>query len=203
MQRTRSPVSRGRHAGSRRAAARPASYAVKLLKQDHRALLDCAERFEDAVRSEKQSLAERYCRMLTVHMQIEEELVYPAAHEALGSDAQMIAVCQVEHGVMKDLVSQVEDMDEVDELFEAKMQVLTGMKQEHIEEEESGIFPQLERTGLDLESMGEQIATRKRELAGDEELLIEYEYDEEEQEPVMGRGRRGSRSGMIHSGRRR
>lgn len=199
--RARGSGARGRHAIQRR-QARPAPYAVKLLKQDHRALLDCMEQLEDAMQAQKHSIAERLCRMLTVHMQIEEELLYPQAHEAFGTDSEMIAVAQVEHGVMKDLVSQIEDLDEVDELFEAKMQVLTDMMTEHFHEEESSIFPKLERTGIDLDAMGEQIATRKRELAGDEDLLVEYEYDEEEQEPMMSRGRRGGRSTIIHSGRR-
>jgi hemerythrin-like domain-containing protein len=198
---------RGRHvSGGTRRASRPAPYAVKLLKQDHRALLDCMAQFEDALQEEKHSIAERYCKLLSLHTQIEEELLYPAAHEVLGSDSQLIAVAQVEHAVMKDLVSQIEDMEEVDELFEAKMQVVGELMRQHINEEEGEIFPKLERTSLDLDMLGEQLATRKHELAGDEELVVAYEYEEDE-EPMARRGARerpsrGGRSTLIHSGRR-
>jgi hemerythrin-like domain-containing protein len=179
---------------------------VKLLSQDHRVLLDCIEQFEEAMHEDKHSIAERFCRLITVHTQIEEELLYPAAHEAFGSDSQQIAVAQVEHAVMKDLVSQIEDLDEVDELFEAKMQVLGEQLRHHIQEEEGTIFPKLERTSLDLEVLGEQLVTRKRELTGeDEEMLVAYEYEEEEVQEPRGRrstGNRTGRSTLIHSGRR-
>jgi hemerythrin-like domain-containing protein len=179
---------------------------VKLLTQDHRALLDCLEQFDEAMHEDKHSIAERFCRLVTVHAQIEEELLYPAAHEALGSDSQQITVAQVEHAVVRDLVSQIEDMDEVDELFEAKMHVVGEQLRHHIREEEGTIFPKLERTSLDLESLGEQLASRKRELAGeDEEMLVAYEYEEEEVQEPRGRrsaGNRTGRSTLIHSGRR-
>jgi hemerythrin-like domain-containing protein len=179
---------------------------VKVLQQDHRALLEGATQFEKAMQEEKRQVAERICRLLALHSQIEEELLYPAAHEAFGSDSQLIATAQIEHAVLRDLISQIEDMDEVDELYEAKMQVLTKLMRAHIQEEENEIFPRLERTGLDLEALGEQLARRKEELSGDEELVIAYEYEEEEA-PVSrgGRSRSGSKAGrnvLIHSGRR-
>lgn len=198
----------GRHAspsGGRRAST-PASYAVKLLRQDHRALLDRAEQFDEAGQETKHAIAEQLCRLLTVHMQIEEELLYPAAHETFGSDSLRVSVAQVEHALMKELVSQIEDMDEVDELFEAKIQVLAQLMREHIEEEERAIFPKLERTSLDLDALGEQLAMRKQELSGDEEFIVEYEEEESEGATVRGRRGaavgRGSRSTLIHSGRR-
>lgn len=184
----------------------PASYAVKLLKQDHRAILDGLTQFEQALAEEKHAVAERCCKLLALHAQIEEELMYPAAHEALGSDSLLVTIAQIEHAVARDLISQIEDMDEVDELFEAKMRVLGEMTRAHIQEEEGTLFPKLERSGIDLQALGEQLARRKQELSGDEEMVIAYEYEEEE--PVTGRGARGRpgpRSGrnvLIHSGRR-
>jgi len=176
---------------------------VKLLKQEHSALLDGAVHFEEAPLEEKHQIAERFCKLLALHMQIEEELLYPQAHEALRSDSQRIATAQIEHAVMRDLVSQLEDMDEVDELYTAKMQVLTALLSAHILEEENDIFPRLERTSLDLNTLGEQLAWRKQELSGDEELVIAYEYEEDEPVSRAPRVRHShARSRLIHSGSR-
>jgi hemerythrin-like domain-containing protein len=214
---TRTAAARPRAQAPRRAAprrraagrsrAQPAPYAVKLLKQEHRALLEGAAQFDKAVQQEKHQIAERFCKLLALHIQLEEELLYPQAHDALGSDSQRIATAQIEHAVMRDLASQIEDMDEVDELYEARMQVLTGMLHAHIYEEETEIFPRLARTSLDLNTLGEQLAHRKQELSGDEELVIAYEYEEDE--PLVSRSARArhgggarSRGVLIHSGRR-
>jgi hemerythrin superfamily protein len=178
---------------------------VKLLIQDHRAVSELADQFEEADEGQKKSLSERICKMLTVHAQIEEELFYPAAHEALGSDSHLIAEAQVEHASLKELISQIEGMDEVDEMFEAKMQVLTEYVKHHVQEEENEIFPRVQKTDLDLDAMGEQIAARKQELMGEEGETAESEEDEEPMTRGGGRSRsggRGHRPSLIHSGRR-
>src|SRR6185437_5827163 len=98
-----------------------ASYALKLLKQDHRAVAEALEEFETAERDEKQAVARRICKMLTVHAQIEEELLYPAARDVLGSeDAHLVAEARVEHASVKDLIGQIEDREQLDEQYEAK-----------------------------------------------------------------------------------
>jgi hemerythrin superfamily protein len=177
---------------------------VKLLIQDHRAVSQLADQFEEADEGQKKPLSERICKMLQVHSQIEEELFYPPAHEALGSESHLISEAQVEHASLKDLISQIEDMDEVDEMFEAKMKVLTEYVKHHVQEEESEIFPRVQETDLDLDAIGEQLAARKQELMGEEGETAE---SEEEEEPLIrggGRSRTGGRGrpSLIHSGRR-
>ncbi|MBW4051924.1 MAG: hemerythrin domain-containing protein [Proteobacteria bacterium] len=141
---------------------------MKLLKQDHRAVAHALEEFASAKREEKQAIARHICKMLTVHSQIEEELLYPAAREALGSgESHLIAEARVEHASVKDLVHQIEDREQLDEQYEAKVQVLGEYVKHHVEEEETEIFPRLERTSLDLQALGEQLEERKRELMGE------------------------------------
>jgi hemerythrin superfamily protein len=57
--------------------------AVQLLKQDHQEVAALFEDFKEAQDGEKSDIAEQICQMLTVHAQIEEELFYPAARDAL------------------------------------------------------------------------------------------------------------------------
>jgi hemerythrin-like domain-containing protein len=157
---------RGRHTNS------SASYAVKFLKHDHRAVAQALEEFESADPEDKQAIARSICRMLTVHSQIEEELLYPAARDALRpEDAHLVAEAHVEHASVKELIGQIEDREEVDEQYEAKVCVLGEYVKHHVAEEEHELFPRLERSSLDLDALGERLEERKRELTGEEEAL--------------------------------
>ena len=51
--------------------------AIALLKQDHRTVSQLFEEFEKADEEEQSAIAQRVCQLLTVHAQIEEELLYP------------------------------------------------------------------------------------------------------------------------------
>lgn len=203
----------GRHASARSKRGRrsdsSASYAVKLLRQDHRAVAEALAEFESAEREDKQTVARRICKMLTVHTQIEEELLYPAARDALGAeDAHLVAEARVEHASIKDLIRQVEDREQMDEQYEAKVCVMGEYVTQHVSDEENELFPRLERSSLDLDALGERLEERKRELMGEEPSSL---YDgqglhEEEQESgmpaVRSRGGRGHRATTLHARRR-
>jgi hemerythrin superfamily protein len=192
---------RGRLAGS------SAPYAVKLLKQDHRAVARALEEFESAAGAEKRSIGQRICRLLTVHAQIEEELLYPAAREALSSrDEHLVAEAGVEHATVKELIGQIEGHDEVDEEYEARVRVLGEYVKHHVGEEEKQLFPRLERSSLDLEELGERLEQRKGELMGREaETSDEARTREEDEEGAVPSGRsregRGQRSGALRARR--
>lgn len=139
--------------------------AVKLLKADHQEVAALFKQFESTDDEEKGGLAEQICQMLTVHAQIEEELLYPAAREALQEDgADLVDEATVEHASVKDLVSQIESADPTDDLFDAKVKVLGEYVTHHVKEEEGELFPKLEKTDLNLEAMGTELAERKAEL---------------------------------------
>ena len=183
-----------------------AAYAVKLLKQDHRAVAQALKEFESAGHDDKEAIAQRICRMLTVHTQLEEELLYPAAREAVDADdAHLVAEAHVEHASVKDLIRQIEQREEVDEEYEAKVEVMGEYVKHHVSEEESELFPKLERSSLDLDALGERIEERKMELTGgqaegDDRAMLEDE--ESGMSPgSRSRGGRGRPSG-LHARRR-
>lgn len=199
-----SNIKRARRGGR---AAGSASSAVKLLKQDHRAVARALEEFESAEHEEKQSIAQRICRMLTVHAQIEEELLYPAARDALSpKDAHLVAEARVEHASVKELIGQIEDREEMDEEYEAKVCVLGEYVQHHVSEEEKELFPRLERSSLDLESLRERLEERKSELMGEPGRGESSDtMSESGGLPWAARGataRRGHRSAGLHARRR-
>jgi hemerythrin superfamily protein len=196
---SRGNTRRAASAGRAPRGARGASAAVKLLQQDHRAVAQALAAFPSAARDEKQALARRICRMLTVHAQIEEELLYPAARDVLGSeDAHLVAEARVEHASLKDLIGQIEDREQMDEQYEAKVRVLGEYVKHHVGEEEHELFPRLERSPLDLQALGERLEERKRELMGEQggPLHDAQGMHEEEEEGAMPGGR--SRGGRTH-----
>ena len=138
--------------------------AIDLLEQDHREVegfFDEYEKFEDA--DEKERIALKICLALTVHTQIEEEVFYPAVREAI-ERAELIDEAIVEHASAKQLISEIEEMDSNDELYDAKVKVLGEQVRHHVEEEEDELFPEIESSELDLETLGKKMAERKAAL---------------------------------------
>lgn len=148
--------------------------AIALLKQDHRAVEALFEEFEDADESEQSDLATRICQMLTVHTQIEEEILYPQAKEAFGEqDDEMVYEAEIEHGAAKELIAKIEAGTPEDPEFKPLVKVLSEYIKHHVKEEEKEFFPALKETELDLKEIGGQLAQRK--LAIMEEMGIEAE----------------------------
>src|SRR5947207_15156712 len=144
--------------------------AIDLLKKDHEAVEDLFDQFEDARESENDeemaTLVACVCSALTVHAQIEEELFYPAIRQ-LPEAADMVDEAAVEHQMIKDLVAQLEAMRPGDDLFEAKVKVLSEYVKHHVKEEENEIFPEAKDSDVDLEALGKKLAARKAELVGE------------------------------------
>ncbi len=140
--------------------------AIALLERDHREVEDYFERYEqaDAAQTQKQ-LANKICAALRVHAQIEEELFYPAAREAI-RDNDLLDEATVEHAGAKVLIAEIEAMQPGMPLYDAKVTVLSEQIQHHVKEEENELFPKVRDSDLDLTSLGKQMADRKTELMG-------------------------------------
>ena len=153
-----------RGAAKKSARARREPLAIQLLKQDHREVETMAAEFERARdTTAKGQLARRICEALTVHAQLEEELFYPRAREQ-GVDEDLLDEAYVEHQSAKDLIAQIEGMSPGDRYFDAKVKVLTEYVKHHVQEEENELFPQVQRSVADLDSLGEEMQARKAAL---------------------------------------
>jgi len=141
--------------------------AITLLQQDHREVEGLFEAYEKTHSDKKKGeLARQICKTLTVHTQIEEEIFYPAARKATGDD-DLLDEATVEHASGKQLIAEIEGMGVGDELFDAKVKVLSEQIQHHVEEEEKELFPQTKKTDLDLDALGKRLAARKTELTAE------------------------------------
>jgi hemerythrin superfamily protein len=138
--------------------------ALGLLEEDHQQVegfFNEYENLEDA--GEKERMALRICSALTIHAQIEEEIFYPAAREAI-EKVELIDEAIVEHASAKQLIAEIKEMNADDELYDAKVKVLGEQVLHHIEEEEDELFPEIESSELDLEALGKKMAERKTAL---------------------------------------
>ncbi|WP_297696171.1 hemerythrin domain-containing protein [Phenylobacterium sp.] len=138
--------------------------AIAVLKEQHQAVKKLFGQFTKAKgESRQQSLASRICMELKVHTQIEEELLYPQAHEEI-DDPELVDESLVEHNAAKDLIRQIEQTDPSDEMFAAKMQVLQEQIEHHVKEEETELFPKIRKSDMDLKGIGQQLERRTKEL---------------------------------------
>ena len=149
------------------ATRRTKNDAIKLLTADHAKVKKMFKEFEKLSKKDdeegKQELATQICQELMVHAQLEEEIFYPAAREAI-EDEELMNEAVVEHNSAKELIAQIQSMGASDPMFDATVKVLGEYVNHHIEEEQNEIFPKVEKAKVDLEEIGAEMAQRKEEL---------------------------------------
>ena len=155
-------------AAEQEAAAGSTPDILSLLAADHAEVRAAFDEYDDMGEDEdasagRQELAQRICRMLTVHATIEEEFFYPAARTA-GVDPDLLDEAGVEHASAKTLIAQIEASDPDDRLYDARVKVLGEYVRHHVEEEEGDLFDECRRTGMDLYGIVMPMATRRAEL---------------------------------------
>jgi hypothetical protein len=158
--------SRSQAANRKRATqAAPALNALELLEQDHRQVEELFDQYDQLKADDhrKGDLAQKICVALEIHAQIEEEIFYPQARDAT-KDNDLIDESVVEHATVKNLISEIEEMQVGDNLFDAKIRVLGEIVKLHIHEEEQELFPELESAHIDLEAVGKKLSERKSAL---------------------------------------
>ena len=139
--------------------------AISLLMKDHKdvkAMFELFEGLTDRSKVSKKKIADQICHALTIHTHIEEEIFYPAVRQAIKDD-DMMDEALVEHASAKELIVQILDMDAGDDLFDAKVKVLSEQIEHHVREEEDEMFPKVRKTPLDLAALGEEMAARKEQ----------------------------------------
>ena len=138
--------------------------AIALLKADHEAVSQLFAEYEKT-RSvpNKKALVAEICTALSVHVQIEEEIFYPAVKTAL-KDKLLVPEATVEHDGVKGLIAQLKDVEPDGEMYDAKVKVLSEYVKHHVKEEQNEMFPKAKASSLDMVELGARMAARKDEL---------------------------------------
>jgi iron-sulfur cluster repair protein YtfE (RIC family) len=137
--------------------------ACTLLDADHNEVIGMFEQYKAAHDGRKQQLlAAQISRSLLVHMQIEDEIFYPAFHKATGDEA-LLKDARKEHQEARELIARLDgDRQNAKLMLELEGDIL-----HHVNDEREKMFPKARATpGLDLMQLADQLAARKAELMG-------------------------------------
>ena len=135
--------------------------ATTLLMQDHAEVKAMFHQYGlETDEVAKAALANKICLALTVHAQVEEELFYPAAGEALEDD-DLITEAVEEHGKMKDQIAKIVEGSAAGKAITRPLKTLMQTVEHHVEEEETEMFPDMRQTEIDLYDLGGRLAARR------------------------------------------
>src|SRR3954470_2006524 len=112
---------------------------IKLLESDHREVEDLFAKAESTSGAAKQQVVTKIASELTLHADVEEQIVYPAMREAGLND--LVDEAEQEHAKVKELISQLESMDAATDEVESVLAELKSNVNHHVQEEESEAFP--------------------------------------------------------------
>jgi hemerythrin-like domain-containing protein len=162
--------SRTRKASDRQ-NSRSGKDAIALLKQDHKNVRQLLKKLESAEEGDDRlELFSEIENELKAHTQIEEEIFYPAFHQAAEGekDEHLYYEAVEEHHVVDMVLPEMKDTDESSDEFAAKAKVLKDLVEHHIEEEEGQMFPKARKLldTRELKDLGQQLEQRKQELMG-------------------------------------
>lgn len=143
--------------------------ALQFLEAEHEDVKSAFRKYEsleDDAYDEKQRLAEKICQDLKRHTTVEEEIFYPAFRKALAKADPMANEAVVEHQGAKHMIADIEESNSRDQLFDARIHVLSEYIVHHVKEEEQEMFPAVRKTNLDLHGLGAHLQSRTQELKG-------------------------------------
>jgi hemerythrin-like domain-containing protein len=140
--------------------------AIAMLTADHRQVRALFQQYEDTPDPYlKQIIAEHVFAELTLHMLLEETVFYPAIAEQGDEEGKrLVSEALQDHQQLRELMATLQETDD-DAAFETRFQALRDHVDQHIEDEETTMFPQaaqvlathLEEITLLLQERKEQI----------------------------------------------
>ena len=139
--------------------------AIKMLKQQHRQVEKLFKEFEAAKSAApREKTFTQIADALAVHATIEERHFYPSVKDAQTEDILLESV--EEHLHVKRIIADLLEMDAGDEEFQAKVKTLQEDVEHHVEEEETELFPKVEKLFDDeaLEAIGSAMEETQAEL---------------------------------------
>lgn len=148
--------------------------AIDLLTQDHVRVKDILSQLSestDRALKKRVDLLAKLEMEITIHTQLEEEILYPAFKEAGGKEQDvMYYEAKEEHRTVDALVlPDLKQTDPGTPEFSGRVKVVKELLEHHIEEEEEEMFPQaLELLGKEkLDELGAQMEAMRADMKAD------------------------------------
>lgn len=145
--------------------------AIDLLKADHekvKSILSQLSESTDRAVKKRTELLEKLELEVSIHTQLEEEILYPAYKAAGGkAEAEMYYEAKEEHRTVDSLVlPDLKGTDPTSPEFAGRVKVIKELLEHHIEEEETDMFPHAKKIlgKAKLDELGDQMLTLKARL---------------------------------------
>lgn len=138
---------------------------LRILKADHREVEQLLEKLADTDEGdERRQLIDEVRTKLTLHMELEEQMVYPLVVERVGAEDEEEA--EIEHGLAREGLAKLDELADKPG-FGAAVEMLKAGIKHHVEEEEKELMPSLKDTmeREEWKALGEQLLQAK-EAAG-------------------------------------
>ena len=139
---------------------------IVLIKEEHQRFRELFDRAESAEGDALIGLSGEIGARLLIHMEIEEDILYPALKEVINVEEVDEGI--VEHQVARNLILDITRMTGREEMFKSKVHVLGEETMHHIDEEDSKLFEDAKEAWkqgrIDLVELGRQLRARRKEL---------------------------------------
>lgn len=141
--------------------------AFELLKQDHEKVSGIFEKLEPTTERGIKTRTELFAQLkqeLEIHARVEEEIFYPAIKNAKETRDITLEGYE-EHHVIKQLLTELEELPVDDETWGAKLKVLKENVEHHVEEEEEEMFSSAREvlSKDEIEELGTRMEAAKQE----------------------------------------
>ncbi len=141
--------------------------AFELLKQDHEKVSGIFEKLEPTTERGVKTRTELFAQLkqeLEIHARVEEEIFYPAIKNAKETRDITLEAYE-EHHVVKQLLTELEELPVDDETWGAKLKVLKENVEHHVEEEEDEMFKSAREvlSKDEIEELGTRMEAAKQE----------------------------------------
>jgi hemerythrin superfamily protein len=142
--------------------------AIEMLKADHRRVRALFQRYDETDdQGMRQGIVAELFVELELHTQLEESVFYPAfADESNQEGQELVAASLEDHEDIDVLVEELRGLEADQEAFAAKFQELRTKVEQHVQDEESQMFPQAEQ------ALGEQLEELRDEMQEIKEHLL-------------------------------
>jgi hemerythrin-like domain-containing protein len=141
--------------------------AIEMLKADHRRVRALFRRYDDTDdQAMRQGIVAELFVELELHTQLEETVFYPAFADETNQEGQELVTASLEdHEDIDVLVEELRGLEADQEVFAAKFQELRTKVEQHVQEEESQLFPQAEQVLAEqLEDLRDEMQEIKEHL---------------------------------------
>ena len=168
---------------------------TKLLEADHRKVEDLFSKIEDAEGDARMPFIQELEMSLRAHMQLEEDVVYPAMEPVTGAEA--VEEGNTEHELARKTLADMLALAPDEPGFGGALEAVKAGIEHHVEEEEGEVFPKLRNEAPELlREMATPFMQKRTELGlpFDAASLAESSTKEELLEEAKNAGIEGASS---------